>query len=110
MTRKIPVTWTHQEVSVLTKLHGLFGDSPDGLHKTATSFERHTPADVRDKMIELELIAKPTKPTLDADQEAAIDADLTFCEWEEPQRTLAIRYAIKTLQEMLPKRAPKAVA
>lgn len=110
MTRKPPVTWTHQEVSVLTRLHGLHGDSPEGLHKTAKSFEHHSPADVRAKMIDLGLIAKPVKPALDASHEAAIDADLSFRKWDEPHRTLAIRYAIKSLQAMLPKRAPKAVA
>jgi hypothetical protein len=106
--RKVPVTWTHQEVSVLTKLHGLHGDTPEGLHKTEKSFERHTPADVRDKLIELGLIPKPVKPTLGDEDRGIVTAgiDKLICS-EEPQRTLEIRHAIVHLQSLLPKRAPK---
>ena len=109
MTRKAPAVWSHQEVSVLTKLHGLHGDSPEGLHKTEKSFERHTPTDVRGKMIELELIAKPAKPVLGDEDRGIVTSgiDKLIC-GEEPQRTLEIRHAISHLQSLLPKRVKKA--
>jgi hypothetical protein len=110
MPRKTPVVWSQQEISVLTKLHLLHGDTPEGLHKTEKSFERHTPTDVRAKLVELELMPKPAKPALSPNESDIVNkAILTFVEWKEPQKTLAVRYAIETLQAMLPKRAPKAV-
>jgi hypothetical protein len=112
MARKTPVVFSHQEVSVLTKLHALHGDTPEGLHKTEKSFERHTPAAVRAKMIELEMIEKPVKLALTDDEEAAIREDITDAVTSEvvpvEKRTLAVRYAISELQALLPKRAPKA--
>jgi hypothetical protein len=113
MTRKVPQVWSHQEISVLTKLHGLHGDTPEGLHKTEKSFERHTPTDVRAKLIELEMLPKPVKPTLTAVEKTQIEEVLDQSidkRWDEPRRTLAIRFAISSLSGMLPKRAPKAPA
>jgi hypothetical protein len=109
MPRKTPQVWSHQEISVLTKLHALHGDTPEGLHKTEKSFERHTPTDVRAKMIELELLPKPTKPILGEEDAGIVIAgiDKLIC-GDEPQRTLEIRHAITHLQGLLPKRVPKA--
>jgi hypothetical protein len=111
MPRKSPLTWSHQEVGVLGKLHQLHGDTPDGLHKTEKSFERHTPTDVRAKLVELGLMEKPQKPTLTEVETADVDATLErITAMVEPHRTLAIRYAIDSLKALLPKRAAKAPA
>jgi hypothetical protein len=110
MARKTPVVFSHQEVSVLTKLHALHGDTPEGLHKTEKSFERHTPAAVRAKMIELKMIEKPVKPALTDDEmsDLANGIQAAISELPSDKIVLGIRYAVQSLQGMLPKRAPKA--
>lgn len=102
MSRKIATPWLHAEIAVLAREHA---KNPDHL----PHFDRHTPADTRDKAIELGLIEKQVKPELTADQIKTVDDDLSSLrEWIEPQRTLAIRYAIAQLTALLPKRSPKA--
>jgi hypothetical protein len=65
--------------------------------------------EVEAKLLELALIPKKEKPSLSAleqdDLDSAIKAMLD--DFAEPQYSLAIRYAIKTLTECLPKRVAK---
>lgn len=61
------------------------------------------------KLVELGLRQKPEKPTLAlADREIVDDAIADMLFEEEPTRTLQVRYAIKHLQALLPKREPKS--
>lgn len=62
------------------------------------------------KLIELGLIAKPTKVALTEQQKSDIDGLLSqlLDDMEEPRRTLCMRYAIKELTSALPKRVAKA--
>ena len=61
------------------------------------------------KLIELGLVAKPQKPTLTEDAHAIVDKAVgSIHHLPEPQRTLALRHAIKSLQAFLPKREPKS--
>lgn len=58
------------------------------------------------KLVELGLVAKPSKPTLEDHNKVKpmnLVGDLE--KLPEPQRTLAVRYAIRSLQALLPKRS-----
>jgi hypothetical protein len=60
------------------------------------------------KLISLGILTRPEKAALTNEEREATDSVLGFFERSgEPQRTLAIRYAIKALSALLPKRAPK---
>jgi hypothetical protein len=60
------------------------------------------------KLTELGIIPKPTKVTLTRAVEAQADHAVAYFEdMPEGQKALAIRYAIKALSALLPKRAPK---
>lgn len=65
-------------------------------------------ADERAKLIELGLIPKPEKAALPEQARHAIDLTIGgFHQVSEPDRTMGIRYAIKQLQALLPKREVK---
>jgi hypothetical protein len=61
------------------------------------------------KLVELGMRRKPAKVTLDGHVQSLVDEMLATVagELEDPQRTLAIRYAIKVFTDALPKRASK---
>lgn len=65
-------------------------------------------AEERAKLIELGLMAKPEKAALDDEDRLTVDECLgVLVRTHEPQRTLMLRYAIKQLQALLPKREVK---
>jgi hypothetical protein len=61
------------------------------------------------KLVELGMRRKPERPTLIPAFQGLVDEALTAAldELPEPQRALAIRYAIKALTALLPKRVAK---
>jgi hypothetical protein len=83
------------------------GSSPN----TAFSVEPGFDATVVEhaKLVELGMRRKPAKVTLDGHVQSLVDEMLATVagELEDPQRTLAIRYAIKVFTDALPKRASK---
>lgn len=97
------VSWTQAEVVALVQSHA---KSPANLADLSAPGRTH--AECVAKVIALGLVAKPEKAELTLHQTATIDgALLEFIEWDEPQLTLALRYALKNLQAMLPKRPAK---
>jgi hypothetical protein len=99
--RKPRASWTQADVAQLAAAHAvgarplLIGD--------------HGAEACTAKLIELGLLEKTTyKVVLSDDQRFEVDGSLEgFTGWDEPQRTLAVRYAIKALSALLPKRAAK---
>jgi len=61
----------------------------------------------REKLIDLGLVAKPQKASLSVATSAEVDEGVLglYDALVEPERTLAIRYAIKALTALLPKRS-----
>lgn len=100
MAKKTRNSWTQGEVAAL--VHG-FASRQNYLGT-------RTPTEVEAKLLELGLIPKAEKPGLTPEQMEEIDTSIesrTWQFWDEPQRTLAVRYAIKSLQALLPKRPAK---
>jgi len=90
-------SWTQSDVAALVQLFMIGG------------IGTIVAASDRAKLIELGLIAKPEKPALDEEHQQYVDDFVIgFDVLKDPQATLAIRYAIKSLQALLPKRAPKS--
>lgn len=86
-------TWTHAAVAELVRKHQTYGDA-------ATYSPRE-----QAKLVELGLVAKTAPVVLSEDQLRDVEDGLdNFRGWDEPQRTLAVRYAIAKLRELLPKR------
>ena len=98
--KKSRVTWTQAEI---VDLVSAFGRGDPGW-----SSERHSQNEANAKLVALGLVAKAAKPVLTEGfvQDVAAFIDASVYDYE-PERTLQIRYAIKRLQELLPKRAPK---
>lgn len=102
--RKPRATWTHAQVAALVKDVADAGPPPAPI----TAYG-HTADEVTAKLIELGLIPKPEKVALNAQTKKNLDAlTANVAELAEPQRTLAARYTIAALRELLPTRAPKA--
>lgn len=86
-------SWTQNDVASL-----VYRSTQAGF--TATASEHA-------KLVELGLRQKPAKPMLHAGiRESADMAIADLAATDEPQRTLVIRYALKSLQALLPKRTP----
>jgi hypothetical protein len=93
-------SWTGTQIALLvhTHLSGLPYHSDSG----------HTPTECEAKLIALGIVAKPKKASLGVPAQSLVDEALSvFDEFEDPERTLAIRYAIKALTALLPKRVAK---
>jgi len=70
--------------------------------------ERFSADEAAGKLRELGLLEKPSKPILmTSDREIVDDAIADMLYEAEPERTLQIRYAIKALTALLPKRVTK---
>lgn len=97
------VSWTQAEVVALVQSHA---KSPANLADLSAPGRTH--AECVAKVIALGLVAKPEKAALEAGTRTIADHALSyFVDLDEPQLTLAIRYAIKSLQALLPKRPAK---
>jgi len=106
--RKPRATWTHVEVAnLLTDFHhgGLENVEKRADPLNSDRYGLHDAESAKAKLIELGLVAKPEKPVLDASLANGVDKWVTIVgEFIEPQRTLAARYAIAKLRELLSKR------
>ena len=96
-------SWTQAEVAELvTHFHTALVGSPAG------AYGERSAAEVNAKLIELGLLEKPEKPTLPDDYRKDIDDALAvIADSHEPMRTLAIRYTLRSLKALLPKRPSK---
>lgn len=93
--------WTQAEVASLVR--SLNTDVPD------TWALNHTRDEAEAKLIELGIISKPAKPELsEIERDILKNAIVDMLYEEDPTRTLQIRYAIKSLQALLPKREPRS--
>jgi len=93
--------WTQAHVAELVRAHGLGVMVGQDL-LPFSSDERHA------KLVSLGFVAKPERPVLNEEVQLEVDGMIfSLTRLPEPQQPLAIRYAIKSLQALLPKRAPK---
>ena len=94
-------TWTQAHVALLVREHAGAG-SADAEKLPFTVDER------RAKLIELGLVARDPRPVLHEDLRSQLTVYVErMGALAEPQRTLAVRYAIRSLQALLPKRGAK---
>jgi hypothetical protein len=96
--KRVRKSWTQAEVAGL--VHGF---------ASRKNYEGPRPGDeVEAKLLELGLIPKKEKPSLSAIEQGEIDDMLDYFRAVDGNHpTLAIRYALKHLQSLLPKRVAK---
>jgi hypothetical protein len=120
--RTKPTVWTERAiidlgVAVASLGTASYADAVEYLQEVYSApGAAHTPERAIAKALQLKLIRKPGRPQLTAEQKADVaaivreqfDRARDGVTYAEPERTLAIRYAITTLQGLLPKKPKTA--
>jgi hypothetical protein len=98
-------SWTQAEVATLVTHFHTKADA----RAIVGAWGSRSAAEVNAKLTQLGLVAKPQKPRLTEDAHTVVDKAVgSIHHLPEPQRTLALRHAIKSLQAFLPKKGPKS--